>query len=130
LLLENGKERCPDSGLDESIYRRAKSVAASKSITVGNAVDEALASWTKEMEGPAGSEAEVHRSREFVQSNWNKIYKQYKGKAVVVSEGRLQGVFPTYEEARSFARKKCRVALVFVVERPPIKREIELGLES
>jgi hypothetical protein len=116
-------------GLDDSIYRRAKSVAASKGITVGNAVDQALASWTKEMERAAGSEAEVYRSREFVQSNWNKIYKQYKGKAIVVSEGRLQGVFPTYEEARSFARKKGRAALVFVVERPPIKREIELGLE-
>jgi hypothetical protein len=113
-------------GLDDAIYRRAKALAASKGITVGNAVDQALASWTKETDGATGLEAEIDRNREFVRANWKKI-RQHRGKAVVISERRLQGVFPTYEEARSFALKKRKVALVFVVGRPPMEREIELG---
>jgi hypothetical protein len=114
-------------GLDESIYRRAKAAAASKGISVGNAVDEALASWAKGMEN-AELEDEVKKNQEFVKFNWNKI-KKFKGKIAVVSEERLQGVFSTFEEARSFAKRKNKIALVFPIERPPIQREIELGPE-
>jgi len=114
-------------GVDDSIYRRAKAVAASKGITLGNAVDEALATWAKQTEN-VEIESKVDANLEFVRSSWNKL-KSKKGKAVVIADGRLQGVFPTYEEARALAQKKKDVALVFVVDKPPTEHEIEFGAE-
>src|SRR5271165_1836121 len=100
-------------GVDVSVYRRAKAVAASKGVTLGIAVDEALAGWVREAEN-SEIDAEFDANLSFVRDKWVKI-KSNKGKAVVVSEGKLQGVFPTYEDAR-IASKKKKVALVFVVD--------------
>ena len=114
-------------GLDSAVYRRAKAAAASKGVRLGKALDEALAGWAKEVEN-SGLDAEMDANLNFVRNNWNRI-KVNKGKAVVVSDGRLQGVFPTYEEARATASRMKRVALVFVVDKPPVEREIEFGPE-
>ncbi len=114
-------------GVDDSIYRRAKAAAASRGITLGNAVGEALATWAKQTEN-VEIESKVDANHEFVRSSWNKL-KSKKGKAVVIADGRLQGVFPTYEEARALAQKKKDVALVFVVDKPPTEHEIEFGAE-
>lgn len=113
-------------GVDDSVYRRAKAVAASKGVTLGNAVAEALSDWARKAEN-ADIDAEVESNLKFVRTSWNKI-EPSRGKAVVVAGGRLQGVFPTYEEARSAASKR-KIALVFVVDKPPIEREIEFGSE-
>ena len=113
--------------VDDSVYRRAKAVAASKGITLGNAVDEALAFWTKETEN-SGLDSEVDANIKFVRSNWERIFKSKKGKVVVVAEGRLQGVFSNYDKARTLASKK-KVALVFEVDKLPTEREVELGAE-
>ena len=78
--------------VDDSVYRRAKAVAASKGITLGKAVDEALAIWTKETEN-SELVSEVDANIKFVRSNWERIFKSKKGKVVVVAAGRLQGVF-------------------------------------
>lgn len=114
-------------GVDDSVYRRAKAAAASKGVTIGQAVDEALSAWANETEY-SKFDAEVDANRNFIRNNWDKI-RSNKGKAVVVSEGRLQGVFPTYEAARAQASKMKKVALVFVVDKPPEEHEIELGPE-
>lgn len=114
-------------GVDDGVYRRAKAVAAARGMNLGDAVDEALVLWAKESE-TSELESEVDANKEFVRSNWNKIRRNNKGKAVVVAQGRLQGVFQTLDEARIFASKK-RVALVFVVDRPPMEHEIEIGPE-
>jgi hypothetical protein len=65
-------------GLDDSVYKRAKAVAASKGITVGSAVDQALASWTKEMEAAAGLETEINKNREFVQVQNSYIFTKVR----------------------------------------------------
>jgi len=114
-------------GVDDSVYRRAKAAAASKGVTIGIAVDEALAGWVREAEN-SEIDAEFDANLNFVRDKWNKI-KSNKGKAVVVSEGKLQGVFPTYEEARIAASKKKKMALVFVEDKPPVEEEIEFGPE-
>ena len=112
--------------VDDSVYRRAKSAAASKGITMGNVLGEALAGWVRETE-ESELEAKVDADLDFVRASWGKI-GAFKGKAVVVSDGKLQGVFPTYEEARKAAAKK-KIAVVFVVDEKPSEREIEIGPE-
>lgn len=74
-------------------------------------------------------ESKVDADVQFVRSNWKRLGAKNKGKVVVIAEGQLQGVFTTYEEARSFASKKYKVALVFIVDRPPAEKEIEFGAE-
>ena len=113
-------------GVDDSIYRRAKATAASKGIALGNAVGEALAGWVKEAED-SDIEALVDVNLNFVRASWGKI-RPFKGKAVVVSDGKLQGVFPTYEEARRVASRK-KIAVVFVVDEKPSERELDFGPE-
>ena len=113
-------------GVDDSIYRQAKAVAATKGITLGSAVDEALTGWAKEAENTQ-LDAEIDANLNFVRSSWNKI-RANKGNAVVVAGAQLQGVFPTYGEARALASKR-KVAMVFVVDKPPVEREIEFGTE-
>lgn len=115
-------------GVDEAIYRRAKASAAIKGITLGQAVDQALASWTKDAD-TANLENEVEANREFVRSNWKKLHQKNKGKTAVVAEGKLQGIFRSYEEAALFSSNKFKVALVFMVDRPPAEREIDFGAE-
>jgi len=122
-----GKKDILVRGVDDSIYRRAKAAAASKGITLGNAVDEALITWAKQNEN-GEIQSKVDANLEFIRTSWNKL-KSNKGKAVVIADGRLQGVFPTYEQARAVAQKKKDVALVFLVDRPPMEQEIEFGAE-
>ena len=114
-------------GVDDLIYRRAKAIAASRGITLGNAVDEALVAWTKQTEN-IEIESKVDANLEFVRTNWKKL-ESNKGKAVVIVDGRLQAVFPSYKEARTMAQKKKDIALVFVVDKLPIEGEIEFGPE-
>ncbi len=113
-------------GVDEEVYRRAKAAAALRGISVGRAASEALAAWAKETQKP-DIEREVDIDRAFLLSAWEKL-KANKDKAVVIADGRLQGVFETYEEARAFCAR-FRVALVFVVKGVPVEREIEIGPE-
>jgi hypothetical protein len=113
-------------GVDDLIYRQAKAVAATKGITLAGAIDEALTQWAKEAENTQ-LDAEIDANLKFVRSSWNKI-RANKGKIVVVAGAQLQGVFPTYAEARAFASKK-KIAMVFVVDKPPMEREIEFGPE-
>ena len=121
-----GKKDILIRGVDDSVYRRAKAVAATKGITLGSALDEALTGWAKEAEN-SQLDAEIDANLKFVRSSWNKI-RANKGNAVVVAGARLQGVFPTYGEARAHASRK-KVALVFVVDKPPMEREVEFGTE-
>lgn len=110
-------------GVDEEAYRKAKAAAALKGVPLGAAVSEALDEWSRRpMEGV---EQEVEKDREFVKNSWARIAKQ-RGKAVVVSSGKLQGVFDTYDQASEFA-SKFRVALTFVVDAPPQEHALEIG---
>jgi len=125
-LNNNVKKNVLIRDIDTESFRRAKSVAALRGISLGSAVSEALTGWAKEAE-KLDFEGEVKADRAFVRSAWGKL-KLHKGKAVVIAGGRLQGVFKNYEEARIFS-SKFRVALAFVVEAPPTEREIEIGPE-
>jgi len=113
-------------GVDLDAYRRVKAAAALKGIPLGMAVSEALVSWAKD-EGDAILEAAVRANVALARSSWGKL-RAKRGKAVVIAEGRLQGVFNTYEEARAFS-SRFKVALTFVVEEPPSERELEFGPE-
>ncbi len=111
-------------GVDPEIYRRAKATAALEGIPMGRAVSEALARWSEE-EKQTEMEREHERNVDFVRGQWSEL-ERHKGKAVVISSGKLQGVFDSYEEACSFAAR-FPVALTFVVKDFPEEREIEVG---
>jgi hypothetical protein len=111
-------------GVDEEAYRKAKAAAAMKGVHLGRVVSEALEEWSRGMEG-GEVQGEVERDREFVRKAWNRLAK-HRGKAAVVSSGKLQGIFDTYDEASKFA-SKFEVALTFVVEGPPEERVLEIG---
>lgn len=111
-------------GVDGEVYRRAKAAAALRGVSMGHAVSEALKTWMEERR-EADTEREFRENADYVRSEW-KMLKKYRGKAVVVSSGKLQGVFKSYREASAFS-SRFRVALAFVVERPPSEHEIEFG---
>ncbi len=123
-------------GVDSDLYRRAKARAALSGETMGSALNEALKSWVdgSGLEGETNYRAEKARAEfvknlRFVKSNWRQLAKQ-RGKAIVVSAGKLQGIFGTYQEARTFS-SRFNVALAFVVDegKAPADGEIEIGPE-
>ncbi len=113
-------------GVDEDIYRRAKAVAALLGNPMGSAVEMALNAWTAQAEG-ASSEKELTDNIAFVRNDWDKI-RRHRGKVAVVALRKLQGLFNTYEEARSFS-SRFRIALTFTVQNAPVRREVEFGPE-
>ncbi len=112
-------------GVDAEAYRRAKAIAALEGISMGRAVSEALARWT-EGEAEVAMAREHQTNLELVRRRWKEEFEPHRGKAVVVSLGRLQGVFESYDRACKFA-SRFRLALTFVVDGRPAQREIFLG---
>ena len=112
-------------GVDEATYRRAKSAAALEGVSMGLAVSEALNNWVEDRRKEDETHRELKQNLDFVKTHWGEL-KKHAGKAVVISRKKLQGVFPSYEEARSYS-SKFKVALTFSVDQMPAKREIELG---
>ncbi len=112
-------------GVDEDIYRKAKSAAALQGVSMGLAVSEALRGWVESVRSEDDIQKEVKRNVQYVKAHWSDL-KRHKGEAVVISGRKLQGVFSSYEEARSFS-SRFKVALTFVVDKMPQTRELELG---
>ena len=112
-------------GVDPAVYRRAKAAAALGGLSMGQAVSEALARWVED-EKEVEMESEYRRDVDFVRREWKKELEPLRGKAVVVSAGRVEGVFDSYAQACEFAAR-FRVALTFVVGDYPSEREIEIG---
>jgi hypothetical protein len=112
-------------GVDPETYRRAKATAALGGISMGRAVSDALERWIEEKK-EIEMESEYRRDMDFVRREWKKQLQGHRGKAVVVSSGRLEGVFDSYERACGFA-ERYRVALTFVVGDYPEESEIEIG---
>ena len=112
-------------GVDQDIYRRAKSAAALQGVSMGLAVSEALREWVENGHTEDDLQKEVKRNVQYVKTHWSDL-KGHKGRAVVISGKKLQGVFSSYEEARSFS-SRFKVALTFVVDKIPETRELELG---
>jgi Zn-dependent M32 family carboxypeptidase len=112
-------------GVDEDIYRRAKSAAALQGVSMGLAVSEALRGWVENGQKEDDVQKQVKQNVHYVKAHWSDL-KRHKGEAVVISGKKLQGVFSSYEEARSFS-SRFKVALTFVVDKMPQTRELELG---
>ena len=112
-------------GVDEAIYRRAKSAAALQGVSMGLAVSEALRGWVEDGHTEDDLRKEVKQNVQYVKAHWSDL-KRHKGQAVVISGKKLQGVFSSYEEAQSFA-SRFKVALTFVVDKMPQTHELELG---
>lgn len=113
-------------GVDDDAYRRAKATAALRGVTIGGAISEALQEWVKAPETTA-IDKEIHANRAYVRKSWDSL-REHQGKVVVIQGGRLAKVFDDYESARAFS-SKFDVALVFQVNAPPVKRELEIGAE-
>ena len=113
-------------GVEDEVYRRAKAAAALRGVSMGSAVSEALKAWV-EKEGADDRQEEYRGNLDFVRSEWKRL-RRHRGKAIVVSSGRLQGVFDSYKEACDYS-SRFKVALAFVVEESPSEREIEFGPE-
>jgi hypothetical protein len=111
-------------GVDEEAYRRAKAAAALKGVPLGRAVSEALEEWSSGSD-EAAVEFEAETDREFIRRSWQRL-RRHKGRTVVISSGKLQGVFDTYDQASKFA-SKFHVAMTFTVEDRPSKQTIEIG---
>jgi len=112
-------------GVDEDVYRLAKSAAALQGISMGLAVSEALKGWVENGHTEDDVQKEVRQNIRYVKAHWSDL-KRHKGEAVVISGKKLQGVFSSYEEARRFS-SRFKVAITFVVENIPQTRELELG---
>lgn len=112
-------------GVDEDVYRLAKSAAVLQGISMGLAVSEALKGWVESGRTENDVQKELKQDIRYVKSHWSDL-KRHKGEAVVISGKKLQGVFSSYEEARRFS-SRFKVALTFVVEKIPQTRELELG---
>ena len=112
-------------GVDEDVYRLAKSAAALQGISMGLAVSEALKGWVENGHTEDDVQKEVRQNIRYVKAHWSDL-KRHKGEAVVISGKKLQGVFSSYEEARRFS-SRFKVAITFVVEDIPQTRELELG---
>jgi len=112
-------------GVDEDVYRRAKSAAALQGVSMGLAVSEALRGWVENGLAEDGIRKEVKQNVRYVKAHWSDL-KRHKGEAVVISGRKLQGVFTSYEEARRFSAR-FNVALTFVVDKMPETRELEFG---
>ena len=112
-------------GVDEDVYRLAKSAAALQGISMGLAVSEALKGWVENGHTEDDVQKEVRQNIRYVKAHWSDL-KRHKGEAVVISGKKLQGVFSSYEEARRFS-SRFKVAITFVVENIPQTLELELG---
>jgi hypothetical protein len=111
-------------GVDPEVYRRAKAAAALEGIPMGRAVSEALEKWTEDER--ANEVGREHgRNVDFVRTHWSEL-ERHKGKVVVVSGGKLQGVFGSYDDASMFAAR-FEIALTFPVDEFPGASEIEIG---
>ena len=104
-------------GVDEAVYRLAKSAAALQGISMGLAVSEALKGWVENGRTEDDVQKEVKQNIRYVKAHWNDLMR-HKGEAVVISGKKLQGVFNSCEEARRFS-SRFKVALTFVVEKIP-----------
>ena len=113
-------------GVEDDVYRRAKAAAALRGVSMGSVVSEALKAWVEKEHGDHRQE-EYRGNLDFVRSEWKRL-RRHRGKAIVVSSGRLQGVFDSYKEACDYS-SRFKVALAFVVEESPSEREIEFGPE-
>jgi hypothetical protein len=124
-MLTSMKKQVLVRGVDEDVYRRAKSAAALEGVSMGFVVSEALRAWVEGAKGDMEVRQEVRRNVQYVTARWEELQK-HRGRAVVVSGGKLQGVYSSLEEARSFS-SRFRVALAFVVDEKPRTGELELG---
>ena len=111
-------------GVEVEAYRKAKAAAALKGVSIGTAVSQALREWASDA---APADADVRADRDFVKRNWAKP-EPHKGKTVVVQGGKLRGIFDGFDAAAEFS-SRFEVALVFTVNEPPAKRELEIGAE-
>lgn len=111
-------------GVDPDVYRRAKAAAALEGIPMGRAVSEALEKWIADEK--ANEVGREHgRNVDFVRSHWSEL-ERHKGKALVVSGGKLQGVLGSCDDACTFAAR-FEIALTFLVDDFPGVSEIEIG---
>jgi len=115
-------------GVDEDIYRRAKSSAALQGVSMGVAVSEALRGWVDNLRTEDDIQKEVKQNVKYVKAHWSDL-KRHKGEAVVISGRKLQGAFGSYEEARRFS-SRFKAALTFVVDKKPQIGELELGPDA
>ena len=112
-------------GVEEETYRHAKATAALGGLSMGEAVNEALRMWI-DQKRTADLWQEYSSDLEFVRKNW-RLLEPHRGRTVVISGGKLQGVFDAHEEASRFSSNRFEVALVFVVGSRPLERDIEIG---
>jgi len=124
-MLTSMKKQVLVRGVDEDVYKRAKSTAALEGVSMGFAVSEALRAWVESAKGDVEIREQVRRNVQYVAAHWEEL-REHRGRAVVVSGGKLQGVYSSLEEARNFS-SRFRVALAFVVDEKPRTGELELG---
>ncbi len=94
-------------GVDEDIYRRAKSAAALQGVSMGSAVSEALKGWVENGQGEDYIQKEVKRNVQYVKAHWNDL-KRHKGEAVVISGKKLQRVSSALMKRREASLRGSR----------------------
>jgi hypothetical protein len=114
-------------GVDQDVYKMAKSAAALRGVSMGAAVSDALRSWVNDERKEDEIEKEAKQNVQYVKTHWGEL-KKHQGKVVVISGRKLRAVFSSYEEARDYAGR-FRLALTFKVDELPRRREVELGPE-
>lgn len=105
----------------EEKIRELKAEAARRGISLSKAVEEAIELWLR------FSKAQIVEDSVVDDVVWEEareeLERKFKGKYVVIFDGKIQGVFDTIEQVAAFLReKKPRRAIVV---RPGIDRRVE-----
>jgi len=90
--------------LDENLYRKFKSIAVLKGITLSEAFDEAMRLWIELHETDLKSREDY--DNEYFISIKRELDEKYKGKYIVISEGRIIGVANNLREVYKIIQEK------------------------
>lgn len=119
--------------VDKDVYRRLKSVAALKGYTIGRALTEAMRLWLLLNEATSRRYLDYLMCRERSERRLREVERlhgeEYKGKYVVVCDGRLVKVCDDEEEARRAAVSSGATQCIIARIGEGVKEEvIELGM--
>lgn len=118
---------------DEELYRLAKTYAALEGRTIASIFEEALRDWL-ESRG-SHEEARIWTKLELAYEENMKALEEVidslsgeEGKYLLICNGRVVGIFETYEEAARKSEEVCSVnALILELPLKKAVEEIELG---
>jgi hypothetical protein len=83
--------------LDQRTLRELKAQAARRGLTLAQVFEQAVNLWLNRNESPATNETD--RDNEFYESNKAQLEAEYRGRYVLITNGRFIGAYDSLEQA-------------------------------